>query len=189
MILIIDNYDSFVFNLVHYFEQLGQNVLVSRNDKITLSEIKQLNPSHIVISPGPCSPMEAGISLELVEKFLGKIPLLGVCLGHQVIGRLFGGEIKRAKYPMHGKSCLIHHQGKGIFSDISSPLRVGRYHSLIVCEKNLSKSIQVTSRSAEGEIMSLSSHPLKLVGVQFHPESILTDSGHKMLQNFLEGKY
>jgi para-aminobenzoate synthetase component II len=185
VILLIDNYDSFVFNLSRYLEELGQEVIVARNNKITIAEINTLQPSHIIISPGPCSPKESGLSIEIVREFFGKIPILGVCLGHQVIGHVFGGDIIKAKKPMHGKSCLIHHEKKGVFSNIESPLRVGRYHSLIVCEKHLSKELNITSRSPEGEIMSFSSEKLKLVGFQFHPESILTESGHGLLNNFI----
>ncbi len=187
MILIIDNYDSFVYNLSRYVEELGKAVLVVRNNKITIEEIYKLKPSHIIISPGPCGPKDAGISLDVVTEFLSTIPILGVCLGHQVIGHVFGGDVIKAKKPMHGKSCLIEHDGKGVFSGIPSPLKVGRYHSLIVCDKKLSKEINVTSRSSEDEIMSFSSKNFKIIGLQFHPESLLTDHGHKLLENFIDG--
>ena len=185
MILIIDNYDSFVFNLSRYVEELGHDVIVARNNEITIEGIQTLKPTHIIISPGPCGPMYAGISIAVVREFTGIIPILGVCLGHQVIGHVFGGEIAKAQEPMHGKSCLIHHDASGIFRDIPSPLRVGRYHSLIVLDEGLSQHITVTSRSAAGEIMSFSNEKLKLFGVQFHPESILTDHGHALIYNFI----
>lgn len=185
MILIIDNYDSFVFNLSRYVEELGQDVAVVRNNKITIQDIYVLQPTHIIISPGPCGPTDAGISIAVVREFAGKIPILGVCLGHQVIGHVFGGLVIKAKEPMHGKSCLIKHDGTGMFSDVPSPLRVGRYHSLIVSGETLSKDIAVTSRSVAGEIMSFASKKLKLVGFQFHPESVLTDHGHKLMNNFM----
>ena len=187
MILIIDNYDSFVFNLSRYVEELGHDAMVVRNDNITISDIHALQPTHIIISPGPCGPMDAGMSIAIVQEFIGKIPILGVCLGHQVIGHVMGGHITTAKEPMHGKSCLIHHDGHGMFHGIPSPLRVGRYHSLIVLDEGLSKELTITSRSATGEIMSFSSHTLKLTGVQFHPESVLTEHGHALLDNFISG--
>jgi para-aminobenzoate synthetase component 2 len=185
MILVIDNYDSFVFNLARYVEELDKKVIIFRNDKITIEEIFKINPTHIIISPGPRGPIEAGISIDVVKKFAGIIPILGVCLGHQVIGHVFGGAVIRAKKPMHGKSSIIEHDSKGIFTGVPSPLKVGRYHSLIVTDKNLSKEIEVTSRSKEGEVMSLASKKLKLVGVQFHPESVLTDYGHLLVNNFI----
>lgn len=185
MILIIDNYDSFVFNLSRYVEELGHDVLVIRNDKISIQNIYTLQPTHIILSPGPRGPEQAGISMAVVREFAGKIPILGVCLGHQVIGMVFGGRITKAKEPMHGKSCLIQHEGQGMFQGIPSPLRVGRYHSLIVTDETLSKDITVTSRSKSGEIMSFYSESLKLTGVQFHPESVLTEHGHALLRNFL----
>lgn len=187
MILIIDNYDSFVFNLSRYVEELGQDVVVVRNNKITIQDINAIKPTHIIISPGPCGPTEAGVSIAVVREFAGKIPILGVCLGHQVIGYVFGGLVIKAKEPMHGKSCLIEHNGTGMYSDIPSPLRVGRYHSLIVSGETMSKDISVTSLSDAGEIMSLASKKLKLVGFQFHPESVLTDHGHKLINNFING--
>ncbi len=185
MILILDNYDSFVFNLSRYVEELGHEVMVVRNNKITIQGIHALHPTHIIISPGPRGPTDAGISIALVKEFAGKIPILGVCLGHQVIGHVFNGHIARAKEPMHGKSCLIQHDGQGIFHDIPNPLRVGRYHSLIVLDEGLSKDITVTSRSAAGEIMSFSNEKLKIFGVQFHPESVLTEHGHELISNFI----
>ena len=185
MILIIDNYDSFVYNLSRYVEELGHSVVVVRNDKITIQDISQLQPSHIIISPGPCGPNEAGVSLDLVKNFYDKIPILGVCLGHQVIGSVFGGDVIQAKQPMHGKSCFIEHQGTGVFAGVPSPLKVGRYHSLIVSDKNLDKKLNITSRSAAGEIMSFAHADFNLVGLQFHPESLLTDDGHQLLKNFI----
>ncbi len=187
MILIIDNYDSFVFNLSRYVEEQGQQVLVVRNDAISIHDIYQLQPTHIIISPGPGGPIDAGISIQVVREFAGKIPILGVCLGHQVIGHVFGATITRAQEPMHGKSCLIQHNGLGIFHQIPTPLRVARYHSLIVSEKGLHPDIIITSRSEKNEVMSLSSPRLKLTGVQFHPESVLTNHGHKLIKNFLYG--
>jgi anthranilate synthase/aminodeoxychorismate synthase-like glutamine amidotransferase len=187
MILIIDNYDSFVFNLSRYIEELGRKVNVVRNDKITIQDIYMLQPTHIVISPGPCGPKEAGISIDVVREFLGKIPILGVCLGHQVIGHVFGGEIIKTKEPMHGKSCLIKHNRQGVFSGMPHSFQVARYNSLVVSEKNLSKNITVTSVSNAGEIMSLSSKKFKLVGLQFHPESVLTEHGHALINNFIIG--
>lgn len=185
MILIIDNYDSFVFNLARYVEELGLEVLVARNDRITLREIYSLQPTHIIISPGPRGPEDAGISINIVKEFAGKIPILGVCLGHQVIGQVFGGGVIKAKKPMHGKSSFIHHTGSGIFRNIPSPISVGRYHSLIVTEENLNSEIKVTSRSLEGEIMSIEDPKLKIFGFQFHPESVLTEHGHLLINNFI----
>lgn len=189
MILLIDNYDSFVFNLSRYVEELGHDVRVVRNDTLTLQDIEILQPSHIILSPGPCGPEQTGISSDVVRAFAGKIPILGVCLGHQVIGHVFGSTVLKAKEPMHGKSCLIEHNGTGLFSDIPSPLRVGRYHSLIVSGDNLNASFDITSVSQAGEIMSFSSQQLKLAGFQFHPESVLTDYGHQLIHNFIHEKF
>jgi anthranilate synthase/aminodeoxychorismate synthase-like glutamine amidotransferase len=185
MILIIDNYDSFVYNLARYIIELGYHVSVVRNDKITIKTIIASPPSHIIISPGPCGPNQAGISIAIVKHFYGKIPILGVCLGHQVIGYVFGGKVIPAKRPLHGKACAINHNQQGMFSNIPSPLIVGRYHSLIVDDLGLSDKLSITSRSSDGEIMSFSSRPLQLVGMQFHPESVLTEHGHQLLYNFL----
>lgn len=187
MILLIDNYDSFVFNLSRYVEELGHTVMVVRNDHITIADIHALHPTHIIISPGPGGPEDAGMSIAIVQEFAGKIPILGVCLGHQVIGHVFGGRIVRAKEPRHGKSSLIHHEGHGLFHGIPSPFRVARYHSLIVLDEGLSKDFTITSRSTSGEIMSFSNETLKLFGVQFHPESVLTEHGHVLLKNFISG--
>ncbi len=185
MILIIDNHDSFVFNLARYVEELGYDTMVVRNNKLTIQDVYTLKPTHIILSPGPCGPLEAGISIAVVREFSGITPILGVCLGHQVIGHVFGGLIARAKEPMHGKSCLIHHDGEGLFQNIPSPLRVGRYHSLIVLDEGLNKDFIITSRTSAGEIMSFFNEQLKLFGVQFHPESVLTEHGHELIHNFI----
>lgn len=187
----IDNYDSFTFNLVHYFQALGQEVKVFRNDEISLEEIEKLNPDYLVISPGPCAPDNAGISLEVVKRFSGHIPLLGVCLGHQCIAQYFGARIKKAKKLMHGKTSQIKHDGKGVFQQLKSPLRVTRYHSLIVDKKSLSDDFSVTAWSIDeqgknDEIMAIQHKHLEVCSVQFHPESILTEQGQALLQNFIE---
>lgn len=187
MILLIDNYDSFVFNLARYVGELGFERCVKRNDEITLDEIEHLNPSHIIISPGPCTPLQAGISMRVIEHFgVLRVPILGVCLGHQAIGQVFGGTILRAKHPMHGKSSLITHNEQSLFKDIPNPLRVARYHSLIVSEVDLPDSLSVTARCNRGEVMGLQHRDLPIFGVQFHPESVLTDCGHSLLRNFLQ---
>ena len=190
MLLMIDNYDSFTYNLVQYFGELGQEVTVYRNDKITIEEIKKLNPKNIVISPGPCTPNEAGISLELIEKLGGEIPILGVCLGFQAIVQSFGGNIIGAKSIMHGKVSPIHHTGKGVFSGLESPLNATRYHSLAAEQSTLPKCFEITSwtndKSGEiEEIMGIRHKKLAIEGVQFHPESILTEHGHQILDTFL----
>lgn len=185
MILLLDNYDSFVYNLYQYLLELDQDVQVYRNDKITLQEIEDMNPSHIILSPGPCTPDEAGISLELVRYFAPKIPIFGVCLGHQTIGQAFGGNVTRAKIPMHGKESPVHHNSTGVFANMPHPLRVGRYHSLIVDRDTLPSSLKITALSPEGEIMGLRHAYYPVEGVQFHPESILTQHGHQILKNFL----
>ena len=186
----IDNYDSFTFNLVHYFQALGQEVKVFRHDEISLLEIEKLNPAYLVISPGPCDPNNAGISLAVVEHFAGRIPLLGVCLGHQCIAQYFGAKIKKAKKLMHGKTSVIKHDGKGLFQQLKNPLRVTRYHSLIVDEKSLSDELTITAWSVDeqgnkDEIMALQHKQLAICSVQFHPESILTEQGQALLQNFI----
>jgi len=191
LLLMIDNYDSFTFNLVHYFQALGQEVKVFRHDEISLPEIEKLNPAYLVISPGPCSPDEAGISLAVVEHFAGRIPLLGVCLGHQCIAQHFGAKIKKAKTLMHGKTSDITHDGKGLFKQLKNPLRVTRYHSLIVDEQSLSDELAITAWSIDAtgskdEIMALQHKKLAICSVQFHPESILTEQGKALLQNFIE---
>lgn len=185
MILIIDNYDSFVFNIARYVEELNFEPKVYRNNQITINNIISLNPTHIIISPGPCTPDQAGISLDLIRILGDKIPILGICLGHQAIGQVFGGKVIRAIRPMHGKPSNITHNSSGIFRDINSPLRVGRYHSLIVSEKELSPEIIITARCEVGEVMALQHNSLPIYGVQFHPESVLTDFGHQLIKNFL----
>lgn len=185
MILIIDNYDSFVYNLARYVSELGWPMLVKRHDAISLADITTLNPSHIIVSPGPCTPNEAGISLALIREYGTKIPILGVCLGHQAIGQVYGGIVTRAKRPMHGKASTVIHEGVGILRNLPNPLIVGRYHSLIVADENLPQTLQVTARSAEGEIMALQHRDYPVYGVQFHPESVLTEHGYQLLQNFL----
>lgn len=185
MILIIDNYDSFVYNLARYVSELGWPVKVVRNDLLSIEEIIQLNPTKIIISPGPCDPNKAGISLKLINCLGSYIPILGVCLGHQVIGQAYGALIAKAKKPMHGKMSLISHAGQGIFKDVAQPLQVGRYHSLIVSEDNFPDCLHITARSDEGEIMGLAHKEFPVYGLQFHPESILTESGHKLINNFL----
>ncbi|HXH64173.1 MAG TPA: aminodeoxychorismate/anthranilate synthase component II [Mariprofundaceae bacterium] len=183
--LVIDNYDSFTFNLVQYLGELGELPEVFRNDQITLDEIAAMHPAHIVISPGPCTPAEAGISVELIRRFSGEIPILGVCLGHQSMGVAFGGNVIRAPRLMHGKTSLIHHDGSGIFAGIPSPFTATRYHSLIV-EEPLPPALVRTAWTEEGELMGMRHFEHPTFGVQFHPESILTEHGHRMLANFLQ---
>jgi anthranilate synthase/aminodeoxychorismate synthase-like glutamine amidotransferase len=185
MILMIDNYDSFTYNLVQYIGEMGKTLKVYRNDKITIPEIEEINPDMIVISPGPCTPTEAGISLEVIKRFAGKIPILGVCLGHQSIGQAFGGEVVRAQRLMHGKTSLIHHDGEGVFKDMPNPFEATRYHSLIVRRETLPDCLQITAESDEREIMGLRHKEYPIEGVQFHPESILTKDGMKLLGNFV----
>jgi anthranilate synthase component II len=185
MLLMIDNYDSFTYNIVQYLGELGEDVRVHRNDKITIAEIEALAPDRIVISPGPCSPEEAGISVEVVRHFAGKIPILGVCLGHQSIGYAFGGRIVRSATLMHGKTSPIHHDGKGLFEGLPNPFAATRYHSLIVERESLPQELEVTAWVAEGEIMGMRHRTLPIWGVQFHPESILTEGGMDLLKNFL----
>jgi anthranilate synthase/aminodeoxychorismate synthase-like glutamine amidotransferase len=186
MILIIDNYDSFVYNLAQYCGELGQEPEVRRHDKITLSEIEEMRPSHIIISPGPCTPLEAGISNELIGYFGGKIPILGVCLGHQCIGQVYGGKVTHAPLPTHGKSSLIYHDGKGVYQNLPSPFAGGRYHSLIVDLNGCSTPLVVTSTTADGIIMGIRHRKFAVEGIQFHPESIMTAVGHDLLRNFLK---
>jgi len=188
MLLVIDNYDSFTYNLVQYFGELGAELLVRRNDEITLDEIAALHPERIVISPGPCTPNEAGISCEVIRRFGPEIPLLGVCLGHQSIGQVYGGDVVRADRLMHGKTSPILHTGSGVFSDLPSPFEATRYHSLIVKRETFPADLEITAETAEGEIMGLRHRQFPIQGVQFHPESILTRHGKQLLQNFLEGK-
>lgn len=185
MILMIDNYDSFTFNLVQYLAELGAPLVVRRNDAVTLEEIERLDPAGIVISPGPCTPREAGISVPLVQRFAGRIPILGVCLGHQAIGAAFGARIVRAPRLMHGKTSQIHHDGRGVFAGLPNPFIAIRYHSLMVDEATLPAELVVTARAEDGVIMGIRDRTGLVEGVQFHPESILTRVGHDILRNFL----
>lgn len=186
MILVIDNYDSFTYNLVQYLGELGQEVVVHRNDEITIAQIEQMQPDHILISPGPCTPNEAGISLALIEHFKGEIPIMGVCLGHQAIGQVFGGEVVRAEKLMHGKTSPIINDGKTIFEGLPTPFTATRYHSLIVRRETLPDCLEISAETAEGEIMAFRHKEYLIEGVQFHPESIITDHGLQMLRNFLD---
>ena len=186
MILMIDNYDSFTYNLVQYLGELGANVVVHRNDKITLKKIEQLNPEKIVISPGPCTPEKAGISIETVSHFAGKIPILGVCLGHQSIGQAFGGVVSRAPYIMHGKTSQIHHDGAGIYAGLPNPFTATRYHSLIVERDSVPDCLQIVAETEDGLLMGLRHRDMPVEGMQFHPESILTSEGKRLLGNFLQ---
>jgi len=181
----IDNYDSFTYNLVQYFGELGEEVQVFRNDEISIKEIEKLKPHKIVISPGPCSPKEAGISVDVIRYFSGKTPILGVCLGHQSIGFAFGGEIVKAKCLMHGKTSLIFHDGKGIFKHVENPFEATRYHSLAIKKESLAQDFEISAWTVDGEIMGVRHKTYLLEGVQFHPESILTKEGKKILKNFL----
>lgn len=185
MIVMIDNYDSFTYNLVQYLGEMGEELRVFRNDKITCDEIAELDPDYLMISPGPCTPNEAGISLEAIERFAGKIPIFGVCLGHQSIAQVFGGNVIRAERLMHGKTSPITHNGQTLFKDIPSPFRATRYHSLIVERHSIPDCLEITAETAEGEIMALRHRTLPVEGVQFHPESITTENGKQMLKNFL----
>ena len=185
MLLMIDNYDSFTFNLVQYFAELGADVLVHRNDALTLDQVEAWAPEHIVISPGPCTPNEAGICVPLIQRFAGKIPILGVCLGHQAIGQAFGGTITRAGRVMHGKIDDVQHDGRGVFVGIESPVTVTRYHSLAIAADSVPACLEVTARTDDGEIMGVRHLRHAVEGVQFHPEAILTEHGHQMLRNFL----
>jgi anthranilate synthase/aminodeoxychorismate synthase-like glutamine amidotransferase len=189
VVFVLDNYDSFTYNLVQYLGELGAQVEVRRNDEVTIQQIETLRPERILLSPGPCTPQEAGISVELIRHFAGKVPLLGVCLGHQAIGAAFGGEIVRAKNLMHGKTSEVEHDGKTIFRGLSSPMTATRYHSLIVSETNLPKDLEVSAWTSDKDgtrvIMGLRHKNLQVEGVQFHPESVLTDEGKKLVANFL----
>ena len=185
MLLMIDNYDSFTYNLVQYLGELGEDVEVHRNDEITLDEIAAKKPDAIVISPGPCTPNEAGVSVPLIHEFAGRIPILGVCLGHQSIGQAFGGKIIRAQRVMHGKNSAITHESAGVFKDLPSPLSATRYHSLVIERASLPDCLEVTAESEDGEIMGVRHKSLPIEGVQFHPEAILSEHGHQMLKNFL----
>ena len=186
MLLMIDNYDSFTYNLVQYFGELGEDVKVIRNDEIDVAGIAALKPDHIVVSPGPCTPNEAGVSVPLINEFAGKTPILGVCLGHQSIGQAFGGRIVRAQELMHGKTSMIHHTDAGVFKGLPNPFRATRYHSLVIERESLPDCLEITAWTDDGEIMGVHHKTLAVVGVQFHPESILTEHGHAMLANFLK---
>lgn len=189
MILMIDNYDSFTYNIVQYLGELGETVVVHRNDAISIAEIRQLAPEQIVISPGPCTPNEAGISMAIIETFCEAIPILGICLGHQCIGQVFGGKIVKARRVMHGKTSEIHHDGKGVFTGLASPFTATRYHSLVIDEGSVPECLEVTAwtqpEAGNREIMGVRHKHLAIEGVQFHPESILTQHGHRLLENFL----
>mgnify|MGYP006271304905 FL=1 len=191
MLLMIDNYDSFTYNLVQYFSELGAEVKVVRNDQISLSEIEEIKPSKIVISPGPCTPKEAGISVDTIKHYAGRYPILGVCLGHQSIGYAFGGQVIHAKSIMHGKTSLVYHHNKGVFQGLKNPLQATRYHSLVIEQASLPDCLEVTAWTADkfggiDEIMGVRHKTLDIEGVQFHPESILTEQGHDLLRNFLQ---
>jgi para-aminobenzoate synthetase component 2 len=185
MILLLDNYDSFTYNIAQYLGQMGQELEVRRNDQITLEEIEKLRPDRILISPGPCTPHEAGISIALIQRFAGEIPILGVCLGHQAIGAAFGGRVIRAPQLMHGKTSKIHHDSKTIFRELPQDFEATRYHSLIVERKSLPETLEISAETADGTIMGLRHRKLRVEGVQFHPESVLTGPGFKLLENFL----
>lgn len=186
MILMIDNYDSFTYNLVQYLGELGEELIVKRNDQVTIQEIEELKPDFLMISPGPCSPDEAGISMEAIQQFAGKIPIFGVCLGHQSIAQVFGGDVIRAERLMHGKTSEIEHDGKGVFTGLQNPLVATRYHSLIVKDETLPECFVRTARTKEGELMAIRHKELPIESVQFHPESIMTSFGKEMLRNFIE---
>ncbi len=185
MILVIDNYDSFTYNLVQYFGELGAEIVVRRNDEVTVEDIETMNPERIVVSPGPCTPNEAGVSCEVIQTFGGKKPVLGVCLGHQSIGQVYGGDVVRADRLMHGKTSPIHHTGENVFTGLPSPFEATRYHSLLVKRETLPDCLRITAWTEEGEIMGLAHRELPVYGVQFHPESILTSEGKNLLRNFL----
>ena len=185
MLLMIDNYDSFTYNLVQYFGELGEDVRVIRNDEMTVPEIAALGAERIVLSPGPCSPNEAGVCLEVLDRLKGKVPILGVCLGHQAIGQAFGGKVVHAKTLMHGKTSMIHHEGRGVFAGLPSPYEATRYHSLAIERASCPGDLEITAWTEDGEIMGVRHRSLPVEGVQFHPESILTQHGHALLRNFL----
>ena len=192
MLLMIDNYDSFTYNLVQYLGELGADVVVHRNDQISIAEIEQLQPTRLMISPGPCTPNEAGVSMEAIRQFAGKIPILGVCLGHQSIGQVYGGDIVHAREIMHGKTSLIHHIGKHVFKGLANPYTATRYHSLVIDKNTLPECLEVTAWTEDekgeiDEIMGVRHKELDVEGVQFHPESILTEYGHDLLKNFIDG--
>ena len=186
MVFVLDNYDSFTYNLVQYMGEMGAEMTIRRNDELSVDEVEALAPERILLSPGPCTPQEAGISIELVQRFASKVPILGVCLGHQAIGAAFGGEVVRAPKLMHGKTSEVEHDGKTVFTGIASPMTCTRYHSLIVSDKNLPAELEVSARTADGTIMGLRHRNYPVEGVQFHPESVLTDDGKRLIRNFLE---
>ena len=186
MIFVLDNYDSFTYNLVQYMGELGAEMTIRRNDALSVDEVEALAPERILLSPGPCTPQDAGILIPLIQRFAGKLPILGVCLGHQAIGAAFGGDVVRAPRLMHGKTSAVEHDGKSIFAGIDSPMTCTRYHSLIVAEKTLPAELEISARSSDGIIMGLRHREFQVEGVQFHPESVLTQDGKKLIQNFLE---
>lgn len=186
MVFVLDNYDSFTYNLVQYMGELGAEMTVRRNDELSVDEVEALEPERILLSPGPCTPHEAGISIEVIKRFAGKVPILGVCLGHQAIGAAFGGNVVRAAQLMHGKTSEVAHDGRTIFSGLANPMTCTRYHSLIVAEENLPEDLEVTARTADGTIMGLRHREYQIEGVQFHPESVLTQDGKRLIKNFLE---
>lgn len=186
MVFVLDNYDSFTYNLVQYMGELGADMTVRRNDELSVDEVEALQPERILLSPGPCTPHEAGISIDVIRRFAGKVPILGVCLGHQAIGAAFGGDVVRAPQLMHGKTSEVKHDGKTIFKGLANPMTCTRYHSLIVAEKGLPEELEVTARTADGTIMGLRHRRFAVEGVQFHPESVLTQDGKQLIKNFLE---
>ena len=186
MVFVLDNYDSFTYNLVQYMGEMGAEMTICRNDELSVDEVESLAPERILLSPGPCTPQEAGISIELIQRFAGKVPILGVCLGHQAIGAAFGGDVVRAPKLMHGKTSEVEHDGRTIFTGLNSPMTCTRYHSLIVSEKNLPEDLEVSASTADGTIMGLRHRKYPVEGVQFHPESVLTTDGKRLMQNFLE---
>ncbi|HVW76018.1 MAG TPA: aminodeoxychorismate/anthranilate synthase component II [Alloacidobacterium sp.] len=186
MVFVLDNYDSFTYNLVQYMGELGADMTVRRNDELSVDEVEALQPERILLSPGPCTPHEAGISIDVIRRFAGKVPILGVCLGHQAIGAAFGGDVVRAPQLMHGKTSEVKHDGKTIFKGLANPMTCTRYHSLIVAEKGLPEELEVTARTADGTIMGLRHRKFAVEGVQFHPESVLTQDGKQLIKNFLE---
>jgi anthranilate synthase component 2 len=186
MVFVLDNYDSFTYNLVQYMGELGAEMTIRRNDELTVDEVEALEPERILLSPGPCTPNEAGISIDLIRRFAGKVPILGVCLGHQAIGAAFGGNVVRAPQLMHGKTSEVTHDGKTVFSGLQSPMTCTRYHSLIVAEEGLPEELEISARTADGTIMGLRHREHAVEGVQFHPESVLTQDGKRLIKNFLE---
>ena len=185
MVIVIDNYDSFVYNIAQYLGELGWQPLVYRNDRVTLGKIEKLSPTHIIISPGPCTPLEAGISNDVIRYFAGMVPILGICLGHQCIGYVYGGQIVSAPVPTHGKHSLVYHDGKSVYSGLPNPFEAGRYHSLAISKNSLPAELKLTARTSDGVIMGVRHRDYVVEGIQFHPESIMTDVGHNVLVNFL----